>query len=108
MTTSKRIRERYGKFNPYNTFNVDKHPLPFASADPSTLEFIGTERVLIREPGSGLSTRQLKLQLLIRPLPWVASLLRASSSAEQTAVEHTMHHHRTMRDIDKELAQYDP
>jgi hypothetical protein len=59
---------RYGKYDPYNTFNVDQHPLPFASCDPCTLEFIGTERVWIKQPGSGLDKRQATLQLLVRPL----------------------------------------
>lgn len=38
---------KYGLYGPYNTFDVDQVPLPFASADPSTLEFIGTQRVWI-------------------------------------------------------------
>jgi hypothetical protein len=42
--------------------------LPFASADPCTLEFIGTERVWIKQPGSGLDQRQATLQLCIRAL----------------------------------------
>jgi hypothetical protein len=58
----------FGKYGPYNTYNVDQHPLPFASADPCTLDFIGTERVWIKEPGSGLSKRQTTLQLLVRAL----------------------------------------
>jgi hypothetical protein len=59
---------RYGMYGPYNTLDVDQVPLPFASADPSTLEFIGTQRVWIKTPGSGLDKRQATLQLLIRAL----------------------------------------
>lgn len=59
---------RFGKYGPYNTFNVDQHPLPFASCDPCTLDFIGTERVWIKQPGSGLDKRQATLQLMVRPL----------------------------------------
>jgi hypothetical protein len=59
---------KYGKYGVYNTFNVDQVPLPFASADPRTLEFVGTKRVWIKQPGSGLDKRQATLQLLIRPM----------------------------------------
>jgi hypothetical protein len=58
---------RWGKFGEHNTFNVDQVPLPFASSDPRTLEFVGTKRVWIKQPGSGLDKRQATLQLLIRP-----------------------------------------
>jgi hypothetical protein len=59
---------KYGAFGLHNSFNVDQVPLPFASADPRTIEFMGTERVWIKQPGSGLDKRQATLQLLIRPL----------------------------------------
>jgi hypothetical protein len=59
---------KFGAFGPYNTFNVDQVPLPFASSDPRTLEFIGCQRVWIKQPGSGLDKRQATLQCLIRPL----------------------------------------
>ena len=58
----------WGKFNCSNTFNVDQVPLPFASADPRTLEFIAVKRVWIKQPGAGLEKRQCTLQLLIRAL----------------------------------------
>jgi hypothetical protein len=59
---------KFGAFGPSHTFNVDQVPLPFASADPRTLEFIGCQRVWIKQPGSGLDKRQATLQCLIRPL----------------------------------------
>jgi hypothetical protein len=62
------LAEIYCKYGPYNTLNVDQHPLPFASNDPCTLEFVGTQRVWIRQPGSGLDKRQATLQLLVRAL----------------------------------------
>ena len=58
----------WGNFNCSNTFNVDQVPLPFASADPRTLEFIAVKRVWIKQPGAGLEKRQCTLQLLIRAL----------------------------------------
>ena len=58
----------YGKYGLYNTFSVDQVPLPFASCDPRTIEFIGCKRVWIKQPGSGLDKRQCSLQLLIRPM----------------------------------------
>ena len=58
----------FGKFGTSNTFNVDQVPLPFTSSDPRTLEFIGTQRVWVKQPGAGLDKRQCTLQLLIRPL----------------------------------------
>jgi hypothetical protein len=58
---------RWGKYGLCNTFNVDQVPLPFASSDPRTLEFVGTKRVWIKQLGSGLDKRQATLQLLIRP-----------------------------------------
>jgi hypothetical protein len=67
MRHSKPTDTKYGKFGLFNTFNVDQVPLPFASADPRTVEFIGTKRVWIKQPGSGLDKRQATLQLLIRP-----------------------------------------
>ena len=41
-------------------------PLPFASSHKRTIEFLGTQRVWIKQPGSGLDKRQATLQLLIR------------------------------------------
>jgi hypothetical protein len=67
-TTDPATDTKFGKFGLNNTFNVDQVPLPFASADPRTLEFIGTKRVWVKQPGSGLDKRQCTLQLLIRPL----------------------------------------
>ena len=45
---------------------MDQVPLPFASCSQRTLEFVGTQRVWIKQPGSGLDKRQATLQLLIR------------------------------------------
>jgi hypothetical protein len=56
----------WGKFGPRYTFNVDQVPLPFASTQKRTIEFMGTQRVWIKQPGSGLDKRQATLQLLIR------------------------------------------
>ena len=53
---------KFGKFGVSHTFNVDQVPLPFASSDPRTLEFIGAKRVWIKQPGSGLDKRQATLQ----------------------------------------------
>ena len=59
----------YGKYGLRNTFSVpDQVPLPFASCDKRTIEFIGCKRVLIKQAGSGLDKRQCSLQLLIRPM----------------------------------------
>ena len=59
---------KYGKYGLYNTFNVDQVPLPFASDNKMTIDYIGSRRVWIRSPGSGLEKRQCTLQLLIRPM----------------------------------------
>ena len=56
--TAENVKYAYGLFGLYNSFNADHVPLPFASADPRTIEFIGTERVWIKQPGSGLDKRQ--------------------------------------------------
>jgi hypothetical protein len=58
----------FGKYGLYNTLNVDQVPLPFASTDQRTLEFLGTKRCWIKQLGSGLDKRQCTLQLLIRPM----------------------------------------
>lgn len=57
----------FGKFGELTTFNVNQVPMPFASSDPRTLEFLGTRRVWVKAPGSGLDKRQGTLQLAIRP-----------------------------------------
>ena len=56
----------WGQFGPHNTLNVDQVPLPFASTKQRTIEFLGTQRVWIKQPGSGLDKRQATLQLMIR------------------------------------------
>ena len=56
----------WGKFGPSNTLNVDQVPLPFAATSTRTIEFLGTQRVWIKQPGSGLDKRQATLQLIIR------------------------------------------
>jgi hypothetical protein len=56
----------WGKFGPRNTLNVDQVPLPFAATSTRTIEFLGTQRVWIKQPGSGLDKRQATLQLMIR------------------------------------------
>jgi len=56
----------YGMYDHYRTLNVDQIPLPFASADVRTIDFVGVGRVWIRSAGSGLEKRQCTLQLLIR------------------------------------------
>lgn len=60
------VNSIWGIFGPKNTFNVDQVPLPFASSSKRTIEFLGTQRVWIKQPGSGLDKRQATLQLLIR------------------------------------------
>lgn len=56
----------WGIFGPKNTLNIDQIPLPFASSSKCTIEFLGTQRVWLKQPGSGLDKRQATLQLLIR------------------------------------------
>jgi hypothetical protein len=93
----------YGEFDPYNTLNVDQHPLPFASTDPCTLEFIGTQRVWIKQPGSGLDKRQCTLQLLVRPLgkqPLPCLLFRGLPVP-------TQEFRRDIRDLETELYDKD-
>ena len=50
--------ERYGEFCPYNTFNVDQHPLPFASNYPcaqrvSTHSTCGSTKLALLASTSG-------------------------------------------------------
>ena len=54
----------FGKFGELTTFNVNQVPMPFASSDPRTLEFLGTRRVWVKAPGSGLDKRQGTLDAL--------------------------------------------
>jgi len=58
--------ELYGLLTPDVTFNVDQVPLPFAVNDEITMDIVGTERVWIKQLGSGLDKRQCTLQLCIR------------------------------------------
>ena len=93
---------KYGKYGPYNTLDVDQVPMPFVSADPCTLEFIGTQRVWIKTPGSGLDKRQCTLQLMIRALGKQAKpCLLFRGKAEQSR-DHDL------RARALEEAQYDP
>jgi hypothetical protein len=64
----KNLGSVYGKYGLLRTFSLDQVPLPFASDDPITLEYIGTRRVWIKQLGSGLEKRQCTLQLCIRPI----------------------------------------
>lgn len=59
-------QRRWGLLGPRYTFNVDQVPLPFVVDDGITMDFVGAERVWVKQLGSGLDKRQCTLQLCIR------------------------------------------
>ena len=58
---------KWGRWLPYNRWNVDQVPLPFVADQDRTYADKGAQSVWIAQPGSGLEKRQATLQLVIRP-----------------------------------------
>ena len=64
---------KWGRFKPYQRFNVDQSPLPFVIEKKSTYEELPDKnesrqhKVWISQPGAGLEKRQCSLQIVFRP-----------------------------------------
>ena len=61
------LRLKYGRYLPWERFNVDQVPLPFVNGMGATYETKGASRVAINQLGPALSKRQATGQICFRP-----------------------------------------
>ena len=61
------LRLKYGRYLPWERFNVDQVPLPFVNGMGATYEMKGATRVAINQLGPALSKRQATGQICFRP-----------------------------------------
>ena len=61
------MREKYGRYLPWQRLNVDQVPLPFMNNMEQTYETRGSKRVNINQLGPSLGKRQATGQVCFRP-----------------------------------------
>ena len=76
-------RLKFGKYLPFQRFNVDQVPMPFVYEMDYTYEAKGAKRVAINQLGPSLSKRQCTAQVCFRPAPPPPPPASASNEVKQ-------------------------